>query len=101
MAWNVRHLVSKKKKRYIEGGFDLDLTCIFSYFDTICNYIIHKRRRKYFGSNEQLREGDETKIVVYKVTLLCLIRMNHQRDVCNSVITSSLSRFTRLVLKAR
>ena len=28
MAW-VRHLVSKKKRRYIEDGYDLDLTCIF------------------------------------------------------------------------
>ena len=27
MAW-VRHLVGKKKRRFIEDGYDLDLTCI-------------------------------------------------------------------------
>ena len=92
MSWNVRHLVSKKKKRYIEGGFDLDLTCILSYFDTICNYIIQKEK-EVFWLKRTTKVGDQEKMVVYKVTLLCLIRMNHQRDVCNSVITSSLSRF--------
>jgi hypothetical protein len=32
---HLRHFVSKQKKRYVEGAFDLDLTCkTFSYLDT-------------------------------------------------------------------
>ena len=36
MAW-VRHLVGKKKRRYIEDGYDLDLTCILSPRFMRCN----------------------------------------------------------------
>lgn len=52
MAW-VRHLVGKKKRRYIEDGYDLDLTCILSLRGTtIITAHANRKRVGWVGASD-------------------------------------------------
>ena len=48
MANRLKKLVSKRKRRFVENGFDLDLTCILT--TSICMKKCRKLDEAYFAS---------------------------------------------------
>ena len=44
MANRLKHLVSKRKRRFVENGFDLDLTCILTTLICMKNVAKSKKR---------------------------------------------------------
>lgn len=49
MANRLKHLVSKRKRRFVENGFDLDLTCILTTL--ICmKYVAKSTKRTWLVS---------------------------------------------------